>query len=68
MPTLDPLGNTPPHRSKPVVVVAHGDTWNLGHEIYLASDVRVAAADTRFGQDGNTHGRFWRRRHRALRP
>src|SRR5207237_2255689 len=38
-PTLDPLGNTQPHRSKPVVVVAHGDTWNLGHEIYLASDV-----------------------------
>ena len=32
----------PTHRSKPVVVVAHGDTWNLGHEIYLASDVRVA--------------------------
>jgi enoyl-CoA hydratase len=57
-PTLDPLGNTQPHRSKPVVVVAHGDTWNLGHEIYLASDVRVAAANTRFGQDENTHGRF----------
>ena len=36
-PTLDVLGNSPPHRSKPVVVVAHGDTWNLGHEIYLAS-------------------------------
>ncbi|MBI3492621.1 MAG: hypothetical protein HY047_12710 [Acidobacteria bacterium] len=36
-PTLDPLGNTQPHRSKPVVVVAHGDTWNLGHEIYLAA-------------------------------
>jgi enoyl-CoA hydratase len=43
---------------KPVVVVAHGDTWNLGHEIYLASDVRVASANTRFGQDENTHGRF----------
>src|SRR5207245_984831 len=57
-PTLDPLGNAQPHRSKPVVVVAHGDTWNLGHEIYLASDVRVAAANTRFGQDENTHGRF----------
>src|SRR5207247_381794 len=57
-PTLDVLGNSPPHRSKPVVVVAHGDTWNLGHEIYLASDVRVAAANTRFGQDENTHGRF----------
>jgi enoyl-CoA hydratase/carnithine racemase len=57
-PTLDILGNTPPHRTKPVVVVAHGDTWNLGHEIYLACDIRVAAADTRFGQDENTHGRF----------
>src|SRR5216110_3130422 len=57
-PTLDPLGNSEPRRSKPVVVVAHGDTWNLGHEIYLASDIRVAAANTRFGQDENTHGRF----------
>ncbi len=52
------LGNSQPHRSKPVVVVAHGDTWNLGHEIYLAGDIRVAAANTRFGQDENTHGRF----------
>jgi enoyl-CoA hydratase len=52
------LGNGQPRRSKPVVVVAHGDTWNLGHEIYLAGDVRVAAANTRFGQDENTHGRF----------
>ena len=57
-PTLDVLGNSQPHRSKPVVAVAHGDTWNLGHEIYLACDVRVAAANTRFGQDENTHGRF----------
>jgi enoyl-CoA hydratase/carnithine racemase len=55
---LDPLGNSPPHRTKPVVVVVHGDTWNLGHELYLAGDVRIAAADTRFGQDENTHGRF----------
>jgi enoyl-CoA hydratase/carnithine racemase len=57
-PTLDLVGNTPPHRTKPMVVVVHGDTWNLGHEIYLAADVRVAAANTRFGQDENTHGRF----------
>jgi enoyl-CoA hydratase len=57
-PTLDLVGNTPPHRTKPMVVVVHGDTWNLGHEIYLSSDVRVAAANTRFGQDENTHGRF----------
>jgi len=55
---VDPLGNSLPHRTKPLVVVVHGDTWNLGHELYLAGDVRVAAADTRFGQDENTHGRF----------
>jgi enoyl-CoA hydratase len=57
-PTLDYLGNSQPHRTKPAVVVVHGDTWNLGHEIYLACDIRIAAADTRFGQDENTHGRF----------
>jgi enoyl-CoA hydratase len=55
---IDPLGKSMPHRSKPVVVVVHGDTWNLGHEIYLACDIRIAAANTRFGQDENTHGRF----------
>jgi enoyl-CoA hydratase len=55
---IDPLGKSAPHRSKPVVVVAHGDTWNLGHEIYLAGDIRIAASNTRFGQDENTHGRF----------
>src|SRR5438105_3818912 len=55
---IDPLGKSQPHLSKPVVVVVHGDTWNLGHEIYLAGDVRIAAGNTRFGQDENTHGRF----------
>jgi enoyl-CoA hydratase/carnithine racemase len=55
---IDPLGKSQPHRSKPVVVVVHGDTWNLGHELYLAGDIRIAAANTRFGQDENTHGRF----------
>jgi enoyl-CoA hydratase len=55
---IDPLGKSSPHLSKPVVVVVHGDTWNLGHELYLAGDVRIAAANTRFGQDENTHGRF----------
>ena len=55
---IDPLGKSLPHRTKPLVVSVHGDTWNLGHELYLAGDVRVAAADTRFGQDENTHGRF----------
>ena len=64
---VDPLANAPPHRTKPLVVAVHGDTWNLGHELYLAGDIRVAAASTRFGQDENTHGRFpgrgcWRTR------
>ena len=56
--SIDPLAKSQPRLSKPLVVVAHGDTWNLGHELYLAGDVRVAAANTRFGQDENTHGRF----------
>jgi len=56
--TIDPLAKTRPTRSKPLVVVVHGDTWNMGHELHLAADIRVAAADTRFAQDENTHGRF----------
>jgi enoyl-CoA hydratase/carnithine racemase len=55
---IDPLGKSLPHRTKPLVVVVHGDTWNLGHELFLAGDIRIAAANTRFGQDENTHGRF----------
>jgi enoyl-CoA hydratase len=55
---IDPLGKMAPTLSKPLVVVVHGDTWNMGHELLLAADIRVAAADTRFGQDENTHGRF----------
>jgi enoyl-CoA hydratase len=56
--TIDPLAKTTPILSKPLVVVVHGDTWNMGHELHLVADIRVAAADTRFGQDENTHGRF----------
>jgi enoyl-CoA hydratase len=55
---IDPLARTTPILSKPLVIVVHGDTWNMGHELYLAADIRIAAADTRFGQDENTHGRF----------
>jgi enoyl-CoA hydratase len=56
--TIDPLAKRAPGLSKPLVVVVHGDTWNMGHELHLVADLRVAAADTRFGQDENTHGRF----------
>jgi len=54
---IDPLARTK-GLSKPLVVVVHGDTWNMGHELHLVADIRIAAADTRFGQDENTHGRF----------
>ena len=30
---IDPLAKAAPARSKPLVVVAHGDTWNMGHEV-----------------------------------
>ena len=56
--TIDPLGKTGPHLSKPIIVVAHGDTWNMAHELMLAADIRIAAENTNFGQDENTHGRF----------
>jgi enoyl-CoA hydratase/carnithine racemase len=55
---LDPLGNNPNHRTKPVIAVVHGETWNLGHELYLACDIRIAAANTDFGQDEASHARF----------
>jgi enoyl-CoA hydratase/carnithine racemase len=56
--TIDPLATRGAGLSKPLVVVVHGDTWNMGHELHLAADIRIAAANTRFGQDENTHGRF----------
>jgi enoyl-CoA hydratase/carnithine racemase len=56
---INPLATTPgPRLTKPLVVAVHGDTWNMGHELFLVADIRVASADTRFSQDENTHGRF----------
>jgi enoyl-CoA hydratase/carnithine racemase len=43
--------------SKPLVAVAHGDTWNMGHELHLAADIRVASADVRYRQTENAWGR-----------
>jgi enoyl-CoA hydratase len=52
-------GTNPKKRlTKPFIVVTHGDTWNAAHELHLAADIRICAADVRFGQDENTHGRF----------
>lgn len=56
--TIDPFQKAAPKLSKPVVVVAHGNTWNVGHELFLACDVRVASADTHFAQTENVHARM----------
>jgi enoyl-CoA hydratase/carnithine racemase len=53
---IDPLGRAQ-KLSKPLVVVVHGDTWNVGHELHLVADIRVASADVRYGNDENAHGR-----------
>ena len=56
--SIDPLATRGTGLSKPLVVVVHGDTWNMGHELHLVADIRIASADTRFGQDENARGRF----------
>jgi enoyl-CoA hydratase len=56
--TIDPFGKIKPRLSKPLVVVAHGNTFNAGHEIFLAADIRLAAVDTKFGQMENTQARI----------
>jgi enoyl-CoA hydratase len=55
---IDPLAKQRPFLAKPLVVAVHGDTWNMGHELFLVADIRLVAANTDFGQDENTHGRF----------
>jgi enoyl-CoA hydratase/carnithine racemase len=56
---VDPSGKSPDKRiSKPMIVVTHGDCWNMAHELHLAADIRVCAADVRFGQDEASHARF----------
>jgi enoyl-CoA hydratase/carnithine racemase len=49
---IDPLGRAQ-RLSKPLIVVVHGDTWNMGHELHLVADIRVASADVRYGQTEN---------------
>jgi enoyl-CoA hydratase len=56
--TIDPLAKRPQSLTKPLIAITHGDTWNMAHELFLVADIRIASADTRFGQDENTHGRF----------
>ena len=55
---IGPLNLRPPLRSKPVVVAVQGGTRGIGHELVMASDVRVAANDCRFGHLEVTIGVF----------
>jgi enoyl-CoA hydratase len=55
---IDPLDMTQPRRSKPVVVAVQGATKYVGHELFLAADVRVAASDTVFSQGEASLGLF----------
>ncbi len=55
---LDPLGITTEPVSKPVVIAVQGRCLTIGIEMMLASDVRVAAGDTRFAQIEVNRGIF----------
>jgi enoyl-CoA hydratase len=47
---LDPLGLTGPRLSKPIVCAVQGICFTIGIELLLATDIRVAASNTRFAQ------------------
>jgi enoyl-CoA hydratase len=55
---LQPLNTRPPFRTKPLVVAVQGRTGQVGHELFLAADIRVAASDTRFRQAEALYGVF----------
>ena len=47
---LDPLGLAGPRITKPIVMAVQGICLTIGIELLLATDLRVAADSTRFGQ------------------
>ena len=47
---VDPLGLTGPRVTKPIVCAVQGTCLTIGIELLLATDVRIAASNTRFGQ------------------
>lgn len=48
--SLDPWSRKAPFRTKPFICAVHGICLTLGIELALASDIRLAATDTRFMQ------------------
>ena len=55
---INPLSTIPPLRAKPVVAAVHGLTKFVGHELFLAADLRVAATDTVFSQGEASNALF----------
>ncbi len=47
---LDPTGVQGPRLTKPIVCAVQGYCWTIGIELMLATDIRIAAANTRFAQ------------------
>lgn len=47
---IDPLGLTGPRVTKPVIAAVQGTCLTIGIELMLATDIRIAAASTKFGQ------------------
>src|SRR3954462_7948764 len=47
---IDPLGLTGPRVTKPVIAAVQGTCLTIGIELMLATDLRIAAQSTRFGQ------------------
>ncbi|HLA45530.1 MAG TPA: crotonase/enoyl-CoA hydratase family protein, partial [Aggregatilineales bacterium] len=47
---LDPLSLVGKRRTKPVIMAVQGICLTIGIELMLATDIRIAASDTRFGQ------------------
>src|SRR3954462_585522 len=47
---LDPLGLTGPQIKKPILCAVQGICLTIGIELLLATDLRIAASNTRFGQ------------------
>jgi enoyl-CoA hydratase/carnithine racemase len=45
---INPFGTTGPMRRKPLVTVVHGQCFNAGLELVLASDICIAADNSRF--------------------
>ncbi|MEM7135341.1 MAG: crotonase/enoyl-CoA hydratase family protein [Myxococcota bacterium] len=56
--SVDPLSLHEPRRTKPLVMAAQGWCLTLGIELLLASDIRLAAEGTRFGQIEINRGIF----------